>query len=161
MRGDHPLRIRYARRLGEGRRVDHVTAIAWQCHPIAGFGIGRAWLGVLACEAAHADHRRAHAVNQHQAHLQQHLEPVGDRARLTVGEVLRTVTALQQEALALLRVGQLLLQREYLPRSHQRRQLPQLAQRCVQRLRIGVCRHLQRWLATPAIRRPVAGDGGG
>src|SRR3546814_7454833 len=54
-------------------------------------------------EAAHPHHRQAHAVHQHQAHLQQHLEPVGDDVRTAVAEVLRAVAALQQEAPALLR----------------------------------------------------------
>src|SRR5690606_5427252 len=79
----------------------------------------------------------------------------GDRRRLAVGKILRTVATLQQEALALLGFGQLLLEREDFPRGDQRRQLPQLAQRSLQRRGIRVGRHLQRWLATPTVWRPA------
>ena len=77
--------------------VDDVAAIAGQFHAADRLGIGRTRLGVLPGKAPHPDHRRAQAVHQHQAHLQQHLEPVGNRARLAVAEVLRAITALQQE----------------------------------------------------------------
>ena len=109
--------------------VDDVAAVARQRHAVARFGVGRTRLGVLAGEAADAHHRQAQAVHQHQAHLQQHLEPVGDHVRIAVGETLGAVAALQQEALAFLRLGQLLLEREDFPRRHQRRQRAQFAQR--------------------------------
>ena len=48
-------------------------------------------------------------MHQHQAHLQQDLEPVGNHLRLAISEIFRAVTALQYEALAFLRLGQLLL----------------------------------------------------
>ncbi|KAG1388192.1 hypothetical protein G6F60_013812 [Rhizopus arrhizus] len=156
----HPLRVGQARRFGERRRIDHVTTVAGQGHAIAGFGIGRTRLGVLAGKAPNADHRLAQAVHQHQAHLQQHLQPVGNGARFAVAEILRAVTALQQEALALLRLGQLLLQRQDLPRGDQRRQPLQLMQGRIQRHRVRVGRHLQRGLATPALRRPGSASGG-
>ena len=77
--------------------------------------VSGARLGVLAGEATDADHRQLQAVHQHHAHLQQHLQPVGDHRRIAFGERLRAIAALQQEALAVLRIGQLLLERQDFP----------------------------------------------
>ncbi len=78
VRLDHATRIGPARCERELRRVDHVAAIAGQRDLADGLAVGRTRLGVLAGEPAHAHHRLAHAVHEHQAHLQQHLEAVGD-----------------------------------------------------------------------------------
>ena len=154
VRGQHPLRVRLSGRGGEFRAIDHVAAITWQADAIAGFGVGRTRLGVLPGEAAHPYHRQAQAVDQDQAHLQQHLEPVGNRARLAVAEVLRAITALQQEAPALLGLGQLPLQFQDLPGRHQWRQPAQFDQCRFQRLGIGITWHLQGRPVAPARRRP-------
>lgn len=159
MRGDHAARIGHARGLGEGRRIDHIAAIARQGHAIARFGIGRARLGVLPGEATHPHHRQMQAVHQHQAHLQQHLQPVGDGARFAIAEILSAIATLQQEALAFLRFRQLALERKDFPRGHQRRQPPQLVHGRLQRVFIRVHRQLQCRFAAPAVRRPRCGGG--
>ena len=161
MRLDHPARIRDARLGSEFLLVHQVAAIAGQGHAVAGFGIGGTRLGVLAGEAAHAHHRQAQAMHQHQAHLQQDFQAVGNQPGLAVAEAFRAIAALQQEALAFLRFGQLLLQRENFPGSHQRRQPPQLAQRRFQRLRIRIGGHLHRRARAPGSGRPLGGNAHG
>ena len=123
----HQLRIGLARRRGELGTVDQVAAIARQRDAVARFEFVRARLGVLAGEPAHADHRLLAAVDQHQAHLQQDFELVGDGVRVAVIEALRAIAALQQKPLAARGFGQLLLERSDLPGRHQRRQLGDLA----------------------------------
>jgi len=54
-------------------------------------------------------------VQQHQGHLQQDLELARDLAGLAVGEGLGAISALEQEALAALRLGDLALERVDLP----------------------------------------------
>ena len=127
VRLDHAARIRDARRGGEFRRIDDVAAIARQRRAVDRLGVGRTRLGVLAGETTDADHRHAQPVHQHQAHLQQHLEPVGNDVGIALAETFRAIATLQQEALAFLRLGQMLLQRHDFPRRHQRRQRAQFA----------------------------------
>ena len=99
----HAARIGLARLRREFRRIDDVAAVARQRHAVARLGVGRARLGVLAGEAADAHHRLPQAVHEHEAHLQQDLEPVRDHRRLQSREALGAVAALQQEAPAFLR----------------------------------------------------------
>ncbi len=161
MRLDHPARIRDPRLRGELRPVDQIAAVAGQRGPIAGLVVGRTWLGVLAGEPSHPHHRQAQAMHQHQAHLQQDLQPVGDESRFAVAETLGAVTTLQQEAFAFLCLGQLLLQREDFPRRHQRRQLPKFGQRRRELRGVGIGRHLHRRPFAPTVGRPVRGQADG
>ena len=96
----HQLWIGSAGGCGKLGRVDQVPAIARQRDALAGFKFIGARLGVLAGEAAHPDHAPLAAQRQHQAHLQQDLELVGDGARVAMIVALGAVAALQQEAFA-------------------------------------------------------------
>jgi hypothetical protein len=69
----------------------------------------------LAREAADPQHRQPHTVNQHQTHLQQNFQPVGNDGGFAIGKTLGTITSLQQEAPPFLRVSDLLLERQNLP----------------------------------------------
>ena len=93
------LRIGAARLGGELGAIDQIPAIGRQRHAVARLEVRRARLGVLARHAADAHHRPLHARQQHQAHLQQHLELLGDAIGLALGEALGAVPALQQKAL--------------------------------------------------------------
>ena len=128
MRFDQALRICGTRlpRLNSGR-IDDIAAIARQGHAVACFGIGRTRLGVLAGETADAHDRQLETVHQHEAHLQQHLQPIGDQRGFAVGETFGAIAALQQEAAPFGGIGQLALERQHFPRSHQRRQFRQVA----------------------------------
>ena len=87
--------------------VDHVAAVGRQAQRI---DVGRPGLGVLACDAAHLDHRHAGAVGEHHRHLQQRAD-VGPDVRLgVVDEGFGAVAALQQEGLTARDVGELSLQ---------------------------------------------------
>ena len=99
----------------EGGAIDQVAAIAGQRHAVAGFGLGRARLGILAGKTPDADHPLVAAVNQDQAHLQQDLQLVGDRLGAAVVESLAAVAALQQESLAVLRPRPVALRATRLP----------------------------------------------
>ncbi len=100
-------------------------------------------------------------MHQHQAHLQQHLETVRDQPRLAVRKTLRAVAALKHEALALLSLRKLLLERQDFPGSHQGRQQIELALDAGQGFGIGVDRLLGGGKATPAGGIPACGNGNG
>jgi hypothetical protein len=104
---------------------------------------------------------RRRPCTEHQAHLQQHLEPVRDQARLAVAETLRAVATLQQEAPALLRLGHLLLQREDFPGSDQRREHAQFIEHAGEGDRVRIGRLLAGVEAAPAGRAPAFGHGDG
>ena len=84
---------------GERQPVDEVAAVGRQRDVAARLEVLGARLGVLAGEAADADHPLLRAVHQHQAHLQQDLELAGDDLGRAVVEALGAVAALEQEAL--------------------------------------------------------------
>ena len=143
---------------GEAGRVDDVAAVARERHAVARFVVGRTRLRVLAGEATDAHHRQAQPVHEHEAHLQQHLQAVGDHVRIAFGEVLRAIAALQQEALAFLRFGQVLLERDDFPRGDERRQRAQfVAAPACSATASGYDGHLQRRARAPAVGRPVGG----
>ncbi len=119
------------------------------------FEVGRARFGVLAGEAADADHRLAGALDEHEAHLDEHFQLVGDAARVAVGEAFGAVAALKHKAAAGSGLGEVLLEGDDLPAGDERRQRCQLAQDPLQRLRIGVFRLLEGREPPPRIRRPV------
>ena len=154
------MRLQQAARIGRTRSefelgaIDDVAAVAWQGRAVARFGVGRTRLRVLARKAADAHDRLAQPVHEHEAHLQQHLQAVRDDLGRAVAEALGAIAALQQEAFAFLCIGELLLEREDLPRRHQRWQAAQFGERGFQRVRIGVVRQLRRRARAPALRRP-------
>lgn len=85
-------------------------------------GVARAWLGELARHARDAHCGDARAPDEHEAHLDHDLELLLDQLRLTVLEALGAVAALQQEALAIRHLRELLLQRLDLLHRHQARE---------------------------------------
>ena len=113
---------------GSGRRplsrevgaVDHVAEVARADDALARLDRLAARLGVLPGEAAHADDRALALVDHDERHLEEDLQLVGDDRRPAVGERLGAVAALQEEALALLRLGEELLQARDLPRRDER-----------------------------------------
>ena len=162
MRLDHAARIGHPRLRGEVRAIDDIAAVAGQGDAVAGLAIGRSRLSVLTGKPAHPHHRHFQPMHQHQTHLQQHLEPVGDHFRITFGKRFRAIATLQQKALAFLCLGQLLFQRQNFARGHQWRQRAQffLRRRKLTCIRIG--RQLQRGAIPPAGGRPrIRGAGGG
>ena len=141
MRLHHQPRVRRARLRIELGAVDDVAAVARQRRAVARFDVRRTRLRVLAGEAPDAHHRQAQPVHQHQAHLQQHLEPVADHVRRAFGEAFGAIAALQHEAPPFLRIRDLALQLEDFPRRHQRRQRAQFALHAGQRIGVGILRH--------------------
>ena len=123
---EHPLGIRRAGRLREARAVDEVPPVAEQRLAVSGLGVGGPRLGVLAREPSHPDHALAGPVNEHQAHLQQDLELVGDDARLTLIEALSAVASLKQPPSARGCLGEVRLEGLDLPGRHEGGQLRQL-----------------------------------
>jgi hypothetical protein len=95
-------------RLGfEGLVVDHVAAKRLQLQVTHPFGVGRARLGELPCDATHLDDGHARGIGQGDRHLQDDLELVPDRVGRELGERLGAVTGLQQEGVAVGDVRQL------------------------------------------------------
>jgi len=115
-------RIGFSRLGRELGSIDDITAVRRQRNPVASLGIGRPGLGVLPSHATHSNDRFLETVGQHEAHLQQNLESLGDRARFTVVEILGAVAALQEKAFASLRGRELFAQSLDFPRDHDRRQ---------------------------------------
>ena len=149
------LRVGRARLGGELRPVDDVAAIGGQANAVARLLAGGARLGVLPGEAADADHGPLRAHHQHQAHLQQHLERVGDAGGRAIHEALGAIAALQHEAGAGGGFGELVAQVHDLPTGHQRRQLAQLGQHALERGGVGILGLLQGGPLPPGIRRPL------
>ena len=116
------LGVRRTRLGGEFRTIDQVSAIARQRDPAARLGVRRAGLGVLTGHAPDADDGFLQSVQQHETHLQQDLELLGDGVRFAIGKRFRTVTALQQKRLPALGGGEAPAQRLDLPGDHDRRQ---------------------------------------
>ena len=64
----------------ELRSVDDIASVGGQRHPVTGLGVGRARLRVLTGHAAYADDGTLETVDEHQTHLKQYLETLGDAA---------------------------------------------------------------------------------
>jgi hypothetical protein len=151
----HVDRIRGARFGGELGPVDQVAAVRGERHAVTRLEVGGARLGVLAREAPDTGDATLQPVHQHQAHLQQDLELVGDDLRGAVTEVLGAVASVQQEALAGRRLCELPAQRLDLPAGHQRGQPRDLGDDLVDRGGIGVIWLLQRREPAPAVGGPL------
>ena len=122
--------IRFARLGGEFGTVHEIAAERRQRDAVAGLGIGRTRLGVLAGHAADADDGLLESVQQHEAHLQQDLELLGDLVGLALLESLGAVASHEQELAADLRFGEPFAQLFDFPRHDQRRQARQRCDRC-------------------------------
>jgi len=153
------LRIRRTPLGGKVRTVDQVTAIARQRDPGPGLGVRRAGLGVLTGHAPHADDGFLEAVQQHETHLQQDLELLGDGVGFTIGKHLRTVTPLQQKSLAALGGGQARPQGLDLPGDDNRREPGDVRHDPFERARIVINRLLLGRPRLPAGAVPGAGFG--
>ena len=97
-----------------------------QGHAVFAFGVGGARFGVLTGEAANANDGLLGTLDEHKAHLQQDLQLARDRVGFAIGETLRAITALEQEALATCRLGQLTFQGCDFPACDQGRQVRRL-----------------------------------
>ena len=113
---------------GELGAVDVIAAIGGQADAVAGFQIGGAGLGVLAGEASDADHGPARADHQHQRHLQQDFERVGDADRRAIDEALGAIAGLQDELAPFGGFGKLVAQAQDFPTGDQRRKRTQIGQ---------------------------------
>ena len=118
------LRIRAARRFGEGEVVDDVAAKRRQRDAVDRLGRGRARFRVLPRDAAHLHHGHAGRVGECHRHLEDHAELLADVVGAGV-ERLGTVAGLQQERLAPRHLCQLRGQRAGLTGEDQRRPLAQ------------------------------------
>ena len=157
MRREQALRIGHAGRLGEIGRVDDVAPVAGQRHAVTGFQIRRPRFGVLPRKTADADHALLESVHQHQAHLQQHLEPVGDDVWRAVGKTLGAIAALQHKLATGRGIGELLAQRHNLPGGDQRRHVTELIQHGLKGLGIRVLGLLHGLIVGPRGWRPLTG----
>ena len=136
---------------GEAGPIDQGAAVAGQRDAVAGFGLGRAGLGILPRKTPQADHPLAAAVDEHEAHLQQHLEVAGDDRGLAIVEALGAVAPLEQESFAARGLGKLLLEGFDFPACHQRRQSGQFRQHASQGVGIGIGNPLLQRLAAPGV----------
>ena len=155
VRFEQALRIGDARLGRELRRVDQVAAITRQRQAIPGFGIGRARLGVLPGKAANAGDALLQAMRQHEAHLQQDLEAVGDQLGAAIGKALGAVAALQHEAFAARRSRELALEAIHFPGSHQGRQALERGDGGIECPAVGIGRLLHDGFRLPAVGGPV------
>ena len=96
------------------------------------------------------------AVDEHQAHLQQYLQTLGDAARIAVIEALCAVSTLQQEPFAALGGGELGEQAFDLPRDHDGRQSGELRHRSIECRSVPVVRLLSRRKSLPGVGAPFA-----
>ena len=122
----HPAGIVGAGLGGEVEPVDHVAAVGRQRHAFAGLVVGRTGLGELAGHPAHFDHGQRGAVGEHHGHLQNGLDPGTDLVGSGCAEGLGTISALEQEGLAIGGLGQTFAQDVDFAGEDQRRQRIQL-----------------------------------
>ncbi len=154
------LRIRLPFRRAETGTIDIVAAVGGQRHPVAGLGIRRARLGVLTGEPSDPDDGLLHALQQHQAHLQEDLQALGDIVGFAVLEALRAIASLQKKGLAALCLCQLRAQGLDLPGDHERRQAAQRRNRPLESNRVLVSGLLRGRPALPARGMPMGQNRG-
>src|SRR5215468_10615172 len=153
------IRIRragFSRELGP---VDEIAAIARQRESPPRLAVGRAWLGILPGHASHADDGLLQPMHEHEAHLQEDLQLLGDRVGLAVDECLGAVAALQQEGFAALGGSEPGAQFLDLPGHDDRRQAGDLSQDPLERLGVGIDRLLLGGSGLPAGAVPGSGFG--
>ncbi len=139
---DEPLRVVRARLGVEVEAVDGIAAVGRQGHAVAGLGVARARLGVLAGKTADLDDRNARGVRQHDRHRQQDAELVADVLGRDALERLGAVATLEQERLAAGHLGELVAQRIALAGEHQRGHRAELLHGSIARSRVDVGRLL-------------------
>jgi len=148
------LRIGRASFRSELRAVDVVAAETGEGDAVARFFVGGARLGILAGETADADDRFLRAHHQNQAHLQQHLEHVGDAAGSAGGEAFGAIAGLQDEARSGGGLSQLLPQLHDFPTGDQGRQDAQLIKDAAERRGVRIFGLLQGRRLAPGIGQP-------
>src|SRR5258706_437246 len=100
-----------------------------------------------------------HRLQQHQTHLQQDLQLLGNVVGLAVRKTLGAIAPLEQEGLAALRAGETRAQIVDLPGHHDRREARQIGDHALQRRAVLVYRLLLRLAGLPARRLPGSGIG--
>ncbi len=134
--------------------VDEVAPVDRHLLAVDLFGEATAGLGVLARDAAQMDHSRAAPMGDEHGHLQQHPQLVLDDGPAAIGEGLRAIAALQQEALPLRGLRQQPLKEVHLLGHHQGRQFAQLRQHGLDGGGVPVDRLLGRRQTPPGIGAP-------
>ena len=151
----HALRVGTARRGLELEVVDDVAEERRQLEAVALLGRRRAGLGELPGDAPDLERRNARAVREHERHLQDHLELVADVVGRELGERLRAVAGVEQEALALRDACERRAERACLAREHERRHRPQFAERAVELVGVGPRGLLRGGVTLPAGGLPL------
>ena len=131
--------------------IDVIAAIGREAQAVAGLQVGRARLGVLAREPPDADYRAPRADHQHQRHLQQNFEGIGDARRSAIDEALGAIAGLQNELAPHGGFSELVAQTQDLPTRDQGRKRTQLGQHPLQFSGIGVLGLLQGRLLPPGV----------
>jgi hypothetical protein len=149
-----PFRVRPSRLRVEFDAVDQLTPIRGERDAVAGLGVRRSRFGILPGEAPDANDLALEPIGQHQRHLQQNLELVGDDIGPALVEPLGAGATLEQKALPDGRLSELLFEALDLPRGHQGRQLPQSIHRPVQSRLIVIGRLLEHRPFEPRSRSP-------
>ena len=131
-------------RIGDARSgigldgVDVVPAVGRQLYSVDCLGILGAWLGVLAGHTTYTNDGDARAPREDEAHLQKNLQLCLDGGLGAVGKPFSTVAALEEELLALGRLGQVCAEGIDLAVVDQRWQRAHFIQGSLQRGRIRV-----------------------
>ena len=148
------LRLRRARLGGKFRRIDQIATKTRQFDTVAGFAVGRTWLGVLACKTAYSHHPLFEPVGQYQTHLQQHTQAIGNDVATAFVKRLGAITALKHKTLAACSGRKFRAQRIDLARGHQRRTQGQRIGGALERIGVRIAWLLQDRAITPAVRCP-------
>ena len=148
------LRIGRASFESEVRTVDDIAAVRGKRDAVARLVVGGARLGVLAGEAPDTGDRFLGPDHQHQAHLQQHFDSVGDPYGAAVYQALGAVARLQHETASGRGFGKLFAQIHDLPTGHQGRELPEIVEDPFESSQIGILGLLQGRPGAPGRRAP-------
>jgi hypothetical protein len=114
----HPTWIRSAVLVSKGRTVYQVAAVYGESDTLARFELLGSGLGVLARETPDAYDALLRAMDEHQAHLKEDFDFIGNRRRVACIEAFGAIAALEEEALAAHGVGKLGFQVQHFPGSH-------------------------------------------
>ncbi len=144
------LRVGRARCRGELGTVYEVSAIGRQRDPLTHLTVRGAWLRVLTCHATDTHDRLLETVQQHETHLQQDLQLLGDLIGFAIGKCLRAVSSLKEKSLSALGCRQALAQRLDFPRHDDGREPREVRDDPVQGFLIRVTGLLVGRLALPA-----------
>ena len=108
---DHEVRVWCSGFWIEWCAVDEISEVAWEGAGLAvvvcGFGWGGAWFGVLTCEASDSGNGGAESMDEDEGHLEEDFEFGGDVFGSALVECFGAVSALEDEALSELGLGDL------------------------------------------------------